>query len=290
MSTVKRKEWIECNNELLSIEKQCELLGLSRSSYYYQPCGESSKNLALMNAIDKLYTKYPFYGARRLRVNLPVEFQSVNIKKVRRLMKLMGIEAIYPKPNLSIPDLQHKIYPYLLRGIKIERINQVWSTDITYVPMEQGFLYLCAVVDWYSRYILSWEISNTLTTDFCLKAVNDALKNGQKPEIFNTDQGSQFTANDFTKVFIDQEILVSMDGKGRALDNIFIERFWRTIKYEHIYLKEYKDGKSLFEGLLEYIQFYNYERKHQSLLYLTPNQVFNEQLPVSKNSTNLTQV
>lgn len=290
MSTVKRKEWIECNNELLSIEKQCELLGLSRSSYYYQPCGESSENLALMNAIDKLYTKYPFYGARRLRVNLPVEFHSVNIKKVRRLMKLMGIEAIYPKPNLSIPDLQHKIYPYLLRGIKIERINQVWSTDITYVPMEQGFLYLCAVVDWYSRYILSWEISNTLTTDFCLKAVNDALKSGQKPEIFNTDQGSQFTANDFTKVFIDQEILVSMDGKGRALDNIFIERFWRTIKYEHIYLKEYKDGKSLFEGLLEYIQFYNYERKHQSLLYLTPNQVFNEQLPVSKNSANLTQV
>jgi putative transposase len=290
VSTVKRKEWIECNNELLSIEKQCELLGLSRSSYYYQPCGESSENLALMNAIDKLYTKYPFYGARRLRVNLPVEFHSVNIKKVRRLMKLMGIEAIYPKPNLSIPDLQHKIYPYLLRGIKIERINQVWSTDITYVPMEQGFLYLCAVVDWYSRYILSWEISNTLTTDFCLKAVNDALKSGQKPEIFNTDQGSQFTANDFTKVFIDQEILVSMDGKGRALDNIFIERFWRTIKYEHIYLKEYKDGKSLFEGLLEYIQFYNYERKHQSLLYLTPNQVFNEQLPVSKNSANLTQV
>lgn len=290
MSTVKRKEWIECNNELLSIEKQCELLGLSRSSYYYQPCGESSENLALMNAIDKLYTKYPFYGARRLKVNLPVEFQSVNIKKVRRLMKLMGIEAIYPKPNLSIPDLQHKIYPYLLRGIKIERINQVWSTDITYVPMKQGFLYLCAVVDWYSRYILSWEISNTLTTDFCLKAVNDALKNGQKPEIFNTDQGSQFTANDFTKVFIDQEILVSMDGKGRALDNIFIERFWRTIKYEHIYLKEYKDGKSLFEGLLEYIQFYNYERKHQSLLYLTPNQVFNEQLPISKNSANLTQV
>jgi putative transposase len=156
--------------------------------------------------------------------------------------------------------------------------------------MKQGFLYLCAVVDWYSRYILSWEISNTLTTDFCLKAVNDALKNGQKPEIFNTDQGSQFTANDFTKVFIDQEILVSMDGKGRALDNIFIERFWRTIKYEHIYLKEYKDGKSLFEGLLEYIQFYNYERKHQSLLYLTPNQVFNEQLPISKNSANLTQV
>lgn len=268
----------------MSIEKQCDLLGLSRSSYYYQPYGESSENLALMRAIDKLYTKYPFYGARRLSVNLPIAFQPVNIKKVRRLMKMMGIVAIYPKPNLSMPDLEHKIYPYLLRGIKIERVNQVWSTDITYVPMEQGFLYLCAVVDWYSRYILSWKISNTLTTDFCLKAVNDALKSGQKPDIFNTDQGSQFTSNDFTKVLIDKEIRISMDGKGRALDNIFIERFWRTIKYEHIYLKEYKDGKNLFEGLLEYIQFYNFERKHQSLLYLTPNQVFNERLPISKNS------
>ena len=151
--------------------------------------------------------------------------------------------------------------------------------------MEQGFLYLCAIVDWYSRYILSWEISNTLTTDFCLKALNDALKTGQKPEIFNTDQGSQFTANDFTKTLIDKEILVSMDGKGRALDNIFIERFWRTIKYEDIYLKEYKDGKALFEGLLSYIQFYNNERKHQSLLYLTPKQVFDGQVPISKNST-----
>ena len=269
----------------MSIEKQCELLGLSKSSFYYEPRGESAENLVLMRVIDKLYTKYPFYGARRLGVNLPIEFQPINIKKVRRLMKLMGIEAIYPKPNLSIPDLQHKIYPYLLRGIKIERVNHVWSTDITYVPMEHGFLYLCAVVEWYSRYILSWKISNTLTTDFCLKAINNALKTGQKPEVFNSDQGSQFTSNDYTKTLIDKGILVSMDGKGRALDNIFIERFWRTIKYEHIYLKEYKEGKSLFEGLLEYIQFYNFERKHQSLHYLTPNQVFNERLPISKKST-----
>ena len=274
----------------MSIEKQCELLGLSRSSYYYEPRDESAENLALMRAIDKLYTKCPFYGARRLSVNLPTEFQPINVKKMRRLMKLMGIEAIYPKPNLSIPDVQHKIYPYLLRGKKIERVNHVWSTDITYVPMEQGFFYLCAVVDWYSRYILSWEISNTLTTDFCLKAVNNALKSGQKPEVFNTDQGSQFTSNDYTKILIDKGILVSMDGKGRALDNIFIERFWRTIKYEHIYLKEYKDGKSLFDGLLEYIQFYNYERKHQALLYLTPNQVFNERLPITKNSAILAKI
>jgi putative transposase len=270
---------------LLSIEKQCDLLGLSRSSYYYQPCGESSEDLLLMKEIDKLYTQYPFYGARRLAVNLSANYQPINLKKIRRLMKLMNIEAIYPKPNLSKPNLEHKIYPYLLRGKKIEKVNQVWSTDITYVPMEQGFLYLCAVVDWYSRYILSWEISNTLTTDFCLKAVNNALKTGKKPEIFNTDQGSQFTANDFTETLINQEILISMDGKGRALDNIFVERFWRTIKYEDIYLKEYKNGKQLFEGLLTYIQFYNNVRKHQSLAYLTPNQVFNGQVPVSKNST-----
>lgn len=241
-----------------------------------------------MRAIDKLYTKCPFYGARRLAVNLSIEFQPVNIKKVRRLMKLMSIEAIYPKPNLSKPNLEHKIYPYLLREKKIERVNQVWSTDITYVPMAQGFLYLVAIVDWYSRYILSWEISNTLTTDFCLKALNDALKNGQKPEIFNTDQGAQFTANDFTKRLLEKQISISMDGKGRALDNIFVERFWRTIKYEDIYLKEYKDGKELFEGLLNYIQFYNNERKHQSLFYLTPNQVFNERVPVTKNSAILT--
>jgi putative transposase len=205
---------------------------MSRSSYYYQPCGESAENVVLMKAIDKLYTKYPFYGGRRIAVNLPDEFQPINLKKVRRLMNLMNIEAIYPKLNLSIPDLQHKIFPYLLRGAKIERVNQVWSTDITYVPMASGFLYLCAVVDWYSRFILSWEISNTLTTDFCLKALNTALNYNEKPEIFNTDQGSQFTSNDFTQVLLESEILVSMDGKGRALDNIFIERFWRTIKYE----------------------------------------------------------
>jgi putative transposase len=238
-----------------------------------------------MKAIDKLYTKCPFYGGRRIAVNLPDEFQPINLKKVRRLMNLMNIEAIYPKPNLSAPDLQHKIFPYLLRGIKIVRVNQVWSTDITYVPMANGFLYLCAVVDWYSRFILSWEISNTLTTEFCLKALNTALNYNEKPEIFNTDQGCQFTSNDFTKVLLDSGILVSMDGKGRALDNIFIERFWRTIKYEDIYLKEYKDGKELYRGLLEYIQFYNFERKHQSLLNLTPNQVFNERQLITKNST-----
>lgn len=237
-----------------------------------------------MQEIDKLYTEYPFYGARRIEVNLPIEYQPINLKRVRRLMKLMNIEAIYQKPNLSKPNLEHKIYPYLLRGKKIDKVNQVWSTDITYVPMKNGFLYLCAVIDWYSRFILSWEISNTLTVDFCLIALKKALSTGNKPDIFNTDQGSQFTATEFIKVLLDAQIQVSMDGKGRALDNIFVERFWRTIKYEDIYLKEYADGKALFEGLQSYIQFYNFERKHQSLLYLTPNQVFNERLPIYKNS------
>jgi putative transposase len=284
---VKRKTMLQVNHDYLSIGRQCELLGLSRSTYYYQPCGESSENLAVMKAIDMLYTKYPFYGARRMVVNLPIEYQPINVKKVRRLMKLMGIEAIYPKPNLSKPDSQHKIFPYLLRGKKIEKVNQVWSTDITYIPMSNGFFYLCAIVDWYSRYILSWEISNTLTTEFCVKALKTALKSSGKPEIFNTDQGSQFTSNDFIEVLIGQEILISMDGKGRALDNIFVERFWRTIKYEYIYLHEFKDGKELVDGLLKFIQFYNFERKHQSLLYLTPNEVFNERLPITKNSTKL---
>lgn len=281
---------IEANHSDLSIGRQCDLLGLSRSSYYYQPCRESVANLVLMKEIDVLYTKHPFYGPRRIAINLPNKYQPINVKKVRRLMKLMGIEAIYSKPNLSKPDSEHKIFPYLLRGKKIEKVNQVWSTDITYIPMSNGFLYLCAIVDWYSRFILSWELSNTLTTDFCLKALNDALKNGQKPEIFNTDQGSQFTSKDFTEVLIKKEILVSMDGKGRALDNIFIERFWRTIKYEYIYLHEFNDGKALFEGLLEFIQFYNFERKHQSLLYLTPHQVFNERLPITKNSTKVNRI
>jgi putative transposase len=284
---VKRKKLIEIDHDSLSIGRQCELLGLSRSTYYYQPCEESAENLALMKVIDELYTRHPFYGARRIAVNLPAQYHPINVKRVRRLMKLMGIEAIYPKPNLSKPNSDHKVFPYLLRNMKIEKVNQVWSTDITYVPMKSGFFYLCAIVDWYSRYILSWEISNTLTTEFCLKALNTALKAGVKPEIFNTDQGSQFTSNDFTEVLIKKQILVSMDGKGRALDNVFVERFWRTIKYEYIYLHEFNDGKTLFEGLLEFIQFYNFERKHQSLLYLTPHQVFNERLPITKNSTKL---
>ena len=241
-----------------------------------------------MKEIDKLNTQYPFYGARRIRANLPAAFQPVNLKKVGRLMRLMQIEAIYQKPNLSLVDAAHKIYPYLLRNTLIENINQVWSTDITYIPMKQGFLYLCAVVDWYSRFILSWEISNTLTLDFCKRTLQTAFVNWGKPQIFNTDQGSQFTSNEFTNLLLEKEVLISMDGKGRALDNVFIERFWRTIKYEHIYLHEYGDGKSLYKGLLSFIQFYNYERKHQSFAYLTPSQVYLERKSMTKNNTNST--
>jgi putative transposase len=239
-----------------------------------------------MKEIDKLHTQYPFYGARRIRANLSIDFQPLNLKKVRRLMRLMQIEAIYQKPNLSLANAAHKIYPYLLRNPLIENINQVWSTDITYIPMKQGFLYLCAVVDWYSRFILSWEISNTLTLDFCKRTLQTAFTNWGKPQIFNSDQGSQFTSDEFTNLLLEKEVLISMDGKGRALDNIFIERFWRTIKYEHIYLHEYRDGKSLYEGLLSFIQFYNYKRKHQSLAYLTPSQVYLERKSATKNNDN----
>ena len=189
-------------------------------------------------------------------------------------MHLMQIEAIYQKPNLSKANSEHKIYPYLLRNKPIEAVNHVWSTDITYVPMKSGFLYLCAVVDWYSRFILSWEVSNTLAVDFCLRALQTAFDNWGSPQIFNTDQGSQFTSPTFTEKLSNKQIQISMDGRGRALDNVFIERFWRTLKYEHIYLHEYADGHSLYEGLLAFIQFYNYERKHQALAYLTPAQVY----------------
>jgi len=223
-----------------------------------------------MLKIDKLFTERPEMGVRRLHQELTTEADPLNVKRIRRLMRLMGLEAVGPKPNLSKPQPGHTIYPYLLKGMVIERPNQVWSTDITYVPMATGFLYLCAVIDWYSRFILSWRLSNTLLADFCVEALQEALTNWGKPEIFNTDQGSQFTSHAFLNPLTDNEIRVSMDGKGRALDNIFIERFWRTIKYEHIYLRAYSDGRELQQGLSNYFRFYNQDRKHQSLGYQTP--------------------
>lgn len=223
-----------------------------------------------MERIDKLFMARPEMGVRRMHQELTTEDEPLNIKRIRRLMRLMGLEAVGPKPNLSKPQPGHTIYPYLLRGVTVERVNQVWSTDITYVPMATGFLYLCAVIDWCSRFILSWRLSNTLLADFCVDALQEALTKWGKPEIFNTDQGSQFTSHLFINPLIDNNIKISMDSKGRALDNIFIERFWRTIKYEHLYLRAYEDGRELHDGLSNYFRFYNQDRKHQSLGYQTP--------------------
>lgn len=261
-----------CTN--LSLRRQCELLGVARSAYYYTPVGESPENLTLMRLIDELYLAYPFFGARRMLTHLPTEWQWVNIKRIRRLMGLMGIEAIYPKPNLSKAAQGHKIYPYLLRDRPVTAPNQVWATDITYIPMAKGFLYLTAVIDWYSRFVLSWRLSNSLHLDFCVTCLKDALSQWGKPQIFNTDQGSQFTSDAFTGVLANRQIQISMDGKGRALDNVFVERLWRSLKYELIYLHSWSDGFQLEKGLRQYLQFYNHERKHQALNNCTPAQVY----------------
>ncbi|GAB4002788.1 IS3 family transposase [Spirosoma daeguense] len=261
---------IDPTHTRLSVNQQCALLGLARSTYYYQPLGESAQNLALMEQIDRLFTARPELGVERMCQELTSPEQPINVKRVRRLMRLMGLEAVGPKPNLSKAQPGHTIYPYLLRGVAIERSNQVWSTDITYVPMANGFLYLCAIIDWFSRFILSWRLSNTLLADFCVDALEESLNKWGKPEIFNTDQDSQFTSNNFLNPLISSEVAISMDSKGRALDNIFIERFWRTIKYEHLYLTSYQDGRRLYQGLNTYFRFYNQERKHQSLGYQTP--------------------
>ena len=252
----------------MSIQQQCELLGVPRSTYYYQPRPESAENLRLLRQLDELYLKCPFYGSRKMAFVL-----EMNRKRAQRLMRILGIEAHYPKPNLSRPAAGHHIYPYLLRGVAIERPNQVWSTDITYIPMQSGFLYLVAVMDWFSRYVLSWELSNTMETSFCLAALNAAFQFGQ-PEIWNSDQGSQFTSTDFLAPLQARGITISMDGRGRALDNVFIERVWRSLKYELIYPGDFTSGRELYSALEKYFQFYNYERPHQALGYQTPADLF----------------
>ena len=256
----------------VSIRRQCGLIGLNRSSLYYQPAGESEENLLLMRLIDRQYTKTPFYGWPRMTAHLRREGYEVNPKRVRRLMALMGLQAIHPKRRTSIPAPGHKRYPYLLRGLKVTRPCQVWSTDVTYVPMRGGFLYLVAVIDWFSRYVLAWQLSNTLDGLFCRAALRQALEQGV-PAIFNTDQGAQFTAIEFIGILEAAGIQVSMDGRGRALDNVFVERLWRTVKYEHIYLVEYDAVPALEAGLHDYFHFYNHERPHQSLGYQTPAEV-----------------
>lgn len=254
------------------MRRQCELLGINRSTVYYSPVLGTPEELQLMNRTDEIFTESPFFGSRRLRVLLNHEGWAVGRDRVRSLMKKMGLAAIYPKRNLSRPNPEHRIYPYLLKGLKITLPNQVWSTDITYIRLVPGFMYLVAVLDWHSRYVLSWRLSNTLEADFCVEALEDALGQGN-PDIFNTDQGSQFTGNDFTEVLLSRGIRISMDSRGRALDNIFVERLWRSVKYEEIYLKEYRTVLELKQGLGAYFEFYNYRRPHQSLGYKTPAEV-----------------
>jgi putative transposase len=257
----------------LSVRRQCELLGLSRSGLYYEPAGESPEDLRLMRLIDEQYTACPFYGSRRMTEWLSERGEEVNRKRVQRLMRIMGLEAIYPKPRLSAAGKGHKIYPYLLRGVVVGRADQVWSTDITYVPLPSGFMYLAAVIDWYSRYVLAWRLSNTLDGSFCLEMLEEALRS-VKPEVFNTDQGVQFTAASFTGRLEAAGVAVSMDGRGRALDNVFVERLWRSVKYEDIYIRGYETVPELHRGLSRYFGFYNGERLHQSLDYRTPAAVY----------------
>ncbi len=260
---------IEPVHESISIARQCELVGLARSSYYYQGAGESAENLQLMRLLDEQYTRTPFYGIKRMTAWLETQGYAVNHKRVARLMHLMGLEAIYPKPRLSLPGITLQKYPYLLRGLSIERVNQVWSTDITYIRLARGFLYLVAILDWFSRYVLSWSVSITLDTSFCLEALEAALAVAQ-PQIFNSDQGVQFTSVEFTRRLHSEGIHISWDGRGRALDNIFVERLWRSVKYEEVYLKDYQSVPEAISSLKQYFVFYNQERLHQALDYQTP--------------------
>jgi putative transposase len=268
-STEDLRRLVDWGHADISLRRQCELLGVNRSGLYYEPLGESEENLTLMRLLDEQYTRTPFYGSRKMVEWLDTQGFEVNRKRVTRLMALLGIEAIYPKPKLSQPGDSHKIYPYLLRGVGVDRVNQVWSTDITYIRMARGFVYLVAVMDWFSRYVLSWRLSLTLELDFCVDALKCALRRG-RPEIFNSDQGSQFTSEKFIGELAAREIAISMDGRGRCMDNIFVERLWRSLKYEEVYLKDYGSVTEARAGIERYFRFYNQERLHQSLQYRTP--------------------
>jgi putative transposase len=271
---------IERGNPNLSITRQCAILSISRSSFYYATSGESEANLALMRRIDELFMKYPFYGSRQMVRQLRREGIAVGRHRVRRLMRLMGLEAIYQAPRTSDPHPAHRIYPYLLRGKAINRPNQVWCSDITYIPVQHGFLYLVAIMDWATRHVLAWRLSNTMDTRFCLEALNEALARHGTPEIFNTDQGSQFTSLAFTQVLKDAGVAISMDGRGRCMDNIFIERLWRSLKYEAVYLHELTDGFVAERVIGEWIKFYNTQRPHSSLDDKTPAEAYWRDRPV----------
>lgn len=267
---------IEPDHEKIAISRQCELLGLSRASYYYESQRDDTYNNLLMNLIDEQFTKTPFYGVLRITESLKLQGYQVNQKRIRRLMHTMGLEAIYPKKNLSKANPDHKKYPYLLKNVVIDHPDQVWATDITYIRLQHGFVYLVAIMDWHSRYVLAWDISTTMDTDFCIRTLENALKTS-KPEIFNSDQGSQFTSNDFTEILEKGGICISMDGKGRAYDNIFVERLWRSVKYEEVYLHQYLTVSEARRGLNQYFMFYNTERIHESLGYKTPHEIYFKQ-------------
>jgi putative transposase len=267
---------IEADHPQLSVRRQCQLLGLNRSSLYYEPVAETAENLRLMGLIDQEYTAHPCKGSRTMTAWLrKIHAEEVNRKRVQRLMAVMGLQAIYPRPGLSVHQPGHKVYPYLLRDVAIERVDQVWSTDITYVGLPSGFMYLAAIIDWYSRYVLAWRLSNTLDGSFCCDMLEEALCRG-RPEVFNTDQGVQFTAQAWTSRLESAGVRVSMDGKGRCLDNVFVERLWRTVKYEDVYLWRYEGVAQLQRGLGRYFPYYNEERLHQSLDYRTPAEVYQQ--------------
>jgi putative transposase len=270
-----RRPLIDRNHPEISINRQCDLLEVSKGALYYQPASIDSYTLSLMDLIDEQHTSTPFYGSRRLTAYLNTKGHEINRKRVQRLMRLMRIEAIYPKPKLSRRNENHKIYPYLLRGVNIERPDHVWSTDITYIRVGNGFVYLTAVIDWFSRYVLSWRLSNSLENTFCIEALEEALSISQ-PEIFNTDQGSQYTSVNFLKPLIDRDINISMDSRGRALDNVFVERLWRTVKYEEVFLKDYRTMKmkEAYSSMKEFFKFYNKERLHQALDYKSPEYIY----------------
>ena len=274
MSRGERKAMIARDHPGLSLSRQCQVLAISRSSFYYAPKGESPENLALMRRIDELFMKYPFYGSRQMVRQLRREGVAVGRHRVRRLMRLMGLEAIYQAPRTSDPHPAHRVYPYLLGGMAIDRPNRVWCADITYIPVQRGFLYLVAIMDWATRHVLAWRLSNSMDASFCVEALEEALDRYGSPDIFNTDQGSQFTSFGFTGVLNDAGIAISMDGRGRCMDNIFIERLWRSLKYEAIYLHELTDGFVAMRVIAEWIGFYNTERPHSSLGGDTPAEAY----------------
>lgn len=271
-----RRSLVDKENKTISLVRQSEMLGISRSSLYYQPTPISEKDKQIMDLIDRIYTDCPYYGNRRIKWELNKTYGlRIGRDHARTLMNIMGLQALYPKPNTSKPGKNHKIYPYLLRGVKIIKPNQVWSADITYVRLLTGWAYLIAIIDWFSRYVINWQLSNTLEIDFCLDCLNRALDDNKiKPSVFNSDQGSQFTSVQFTDILNQNRINISMDGRGRCLDNIFVERLWRTVKQENIYLNDYQNILETKNGLNQYFTFYNNQRRHQSLNYETPAQIY----------------